>query len=104
MAARSKQKAIIPIRDAASTAIATSTTIRGWLVQLINDNRQQIEQDFKSIEPEKRLAMLEKLLPYLMPKVVSPDAVEGACYSRTDVHKADNWLDKDRVLNWYEQQ
>ena len=35
----------------------TTSTVRNWLVQLINDNREQLEQDFKALDPEKRLAM-----------------------------------------------
>lgn len=63
----------------------TTSTIRNWMVQLINENREQLEQDFKSLEPKDRLALMEKLLPYLMPKVVTDWAVEGACYGKESI-------------------
>lgn len=83
----------------------TTSTVRNWLVQLINDNREQIEQDFKSLEPEKRLDVVQKLLPYLMPKVTDDAQVQGACYDTTSIQPATNfgWDDSPaRVKNWYE--
>lgn len=62
-----------------------TTTIRNWLVELINGNREQIEKDLKRLEPKDRLAFIEKLLPYLLPKVERADEVEGAAYSKADI-------------------
>lgn len=92
-----------------------TSTVRSWIVQLINDNREQLEQDFKNLEPEKRLAMLEKFLPYLMPKVASDWDVKGACYDTEDVQPAvsHGWADTDYTLGnvtpasvkrWYEKE
>jgi hypothetical protein len=83
----------------------TTSTVRSWLVQLINDNREQIEQDFKSIEPKERLDLLQKLLPYLMPKVTDDAQVQGACYDTENVQPAINngWNDNPATVNrWYE--
>lgn len=88
----------------------TTSTVRNWLVQLINDNREQLEQDFKALDPEKRLAMVEKFLPYLMPKVASDWDVEGACYGKEDVKPANNDGMRDidynpaTVQRWYEKE
>lgn len=90
----------------------TTTTVRSWLLKLINDNRELIEQDFKTLEPKDRLTMLEKLLPYLMPKVNNDAAVEGACYTIEDVEPAKPkppYYDLDEqtpatVKHWYEKE
>ena len=86
----------------------TTSTVRNWLVQLINDNREQLEQDFKNLDPEKRLDLLQKLLPYLMPKVTDDAQVRGACYDAKDVQPAtpSSWAGTDAtpasVKRWYE--
>lgn len=73
--------------------------IRGWLVELINNNRERIEKDFAALEPLQRLAMLEKLLPYLLPKVTDEKAVEGAAFTADDID-AESW-ERD-VVKWYD--
>lgn len=56
-----------------------TSTIRNWIIELINDNREQIQKDLQSLEPKDRLSYIEKLLPYILPKVdktevnISPD-------------------------------
>ncbi len=76
-----------------------TSTIRNWIVELINNNRATIENDFAQLEPKERLAMLEKLLPYIMPKVQKADEVENACYSKDDIVE-DCW-NSMKVENWY---
>lgn len=87
----------------------TTSTVRNWLVQLINDNREQLEQDFKALDPEKRLDLLQKLLPYLMPKVTDDAQVRGACYDTEDVQpeQPKDWtaeMDTQpaRIVRWYQ--
>jgi hypothetical protein len=81
-------------------------TIRNWLVELINNNRALIESDFALLEPKDRLAMLEKFLPYLLPKVQTADEVEGACYTKDDVVEDDGWstdiATARKVEMWFE--
>lgn len=60
-------------------------TLRDWLFKLVNENRRQIEKDFAELQPKERLQMLEKILPYILPKVVAPDEIEGAVFTRQDV-------------------
>ena len=62
-----------------------TTTIRNWIVELINDNREQIQKDLKALDPKDRLSFIEKLLPYILPKVERDDEVEGAAYTKDDV-------------------
>ncbi len=84
-----------------------TATIRNWIVELINNNRKTIETDFAQLEPKERLAMLEKLLPYIMPKVQTADEVEGACFTKDDFVEKDSWSLKDSfstkdIEKWYE--
>lgn len=82
-----------------------TSTIRKWIVELINKNREQIEKDFLQLEAKDRLQMIEKFLPYIMPKVEKADEVEGACYEKSDF-KTEGWCEfetnKTRLKKWYE--
>ena len=62
-----------------------TSTIRGWLVELIQSNREQITADFQALEPKDRLVMIEKFMPYILPKVESAGEVEGAAYTKEDI-------------------
>lgn len=45
-----------------------STELKQWVSNFIDNNRDQIERDFMSVDPDKRLAMFEKMLQYVLPK------------------------------------
>ena len=81
-----------------------TATVRNWLADMIQKNQEQLEEDFKSLQPLERLAMLEKLLPYIMPKVKDATEVEGACFTKDDFEDSDMYdLDFDKkVKNWYD--
>lgn len=87
-----------------------TSTLRNWLLELINNNRLLIQQDFEQLEPLQRMQMLEKLLPFLMPKVESAGAVRGACYDESDVIEIENTFyneeeqPKRELQLWYEKQ
>ncbi len=51
------------------TSSKTTANVRTWLNKLIDDNRQQIENDLKELEPKDRLQMLERFLQYTTPKM-----------------------------------
>jgi hypothetical protein len=51
--------------------------LREWISNLIDSNKEQIEKDLMSIEPDKRLAMLEKLMQYVLPKQKEEAIEEG---------------------------
>lgn len=42
--------------------------LRTWINDILNDNRLQIENDLKCLEPYQRIAVFEKLLQYALPK------------------------------------
>ncbi len=46
---------------------STSET-KAWINQLIEDNRDQVAKDLKKLEPKDRLAIIEKLIQYVVPK------------------------------------
>lgn len=82
-----------------------TATIRSWLVNVINDNRQLFEQDLKNLDSKERLELLQKMLPYLMPKVESDWEVEGACYDKEAITDEQlGWADtnKKTIKRWYE--
>lgn len=45
-----------------------TTSVRMWLAQLIDDNREQLAKDFKNLSAKDRMTMLDKFLQYLIPK------------------------------------
>lgn len=45
-----------------------STTLKEWIAKLINGNRKQVEKDFKQLSAKDRLLIVERLLPYVIPK------------------------------------
>ncbi|MBR5034937.1 MAG: hypothetical protein IKX71_06485 [Bacteroidales bacterium] len=45
-----------------------TTTLKEWIANLINGNRKQIEGDFKLLSARDRLVIVERLLPYVIPK------------------------------------
>ena len=45
-----------------------SAELKEWVQSVIDSNKKQFETDLQVVEPEKRLAMLEKLLQYVLPK------------------------------------
>ena len=51
------------------------------------------------------MEVILKLLPYILPKVVTADEVEGAAYTKDDiktVNKIDFDLNKKEVTRWYD--
>ena len=53
---------------AKGTPNKVTTNIKDWIVQVIDNNKQQMERDLKALSPKDRLAMLEKLMQYVVPK------------------------------------
>jgi len=47
--------------------------LKQWITGLIDGNREQFERDLAAVEPEKRLAVLEKLIQYVIPRQQSVD-------------------------------
>lgn len=51
-----------------------TTEVREWLKNLLDNNREQIEKDFKAVDAKTRLFLFEKFLQYTTPKMQSIDA------------------------------
>ncbi len=47
--------------------------LKQWIMQVVDDNREQFTQDLAAVEPEKRLAVVERLISYLVAKPVNMD-------------------------------
>jgi len=46
-----------------------TSNLRERISEFLNDNWEQVEKDFKVLEPEKRIVMFEKLLQFTLPKL-----------------------------------
>jgi len=51
-----------------------TTDLRTWINEILNNNRRQITNDLKKLEPYQRIAIFEKLLGYALPKLQSVEA------------------------------
>lgn len=49
----------------------TTKEIREFISGIISDNMERIQADLDSLEPKERLAMIEKLMQYCVPKMQS---------------------------------
>ncbi len=45
-----------------------TSSVKEWLVEVINQNRPQMEADIRALEPKDRLQILEKFMQYAIPK------------------------------------
>ena len=45
-----------------------TSTVKDWISQFIDENRNQIEKDIKKLSPKDRLQVFEKLMQYVIPK------------------------------------
>jgi len=51
-----------------------TTDLRSWVNELLDRNRQQIDEDIKRLDPQQRVAIFEKLLSYAIPKMQAVEA------------------------------
>lgn len=68
---------------AKGTPNKTTSTVKEWLSGLLDNNRAQIEEDLRSIEPAERIKVFALLLNYIIPKrqTVSIEAEMEAEYN-----------------------
>ena len=52
----------------AGTPNKITGTLKDFVANLVNDNRQQIIDDLGKLRPKERLAMLERMMQYVLPK------------------------------------
>lgn len=78
------------------SANKVTTETRQWINKLIVANREQLEQDLKTLEPHQRWQIIEKLLQYTTPKMQSIEAqVDFSKMSDEDLDSIINELTKD---------
>ena len=53
---------------AKGTPNKTTSVMRYWLSKLVFKNRKQIEADLRALEPKDRIAVIERLMQYVLPK------------------------------------
>lgn len=42
--------------------------LREWIERLIDDNRDQLEDDLQALDPKERLDVVEKYMQYVLPR------------------------------------
>lgn len=42
--------------------------LREWVARLIDDNRDQLEDDLQALDPKERLDVVEKYMQYVLPR------------------------------------
>lgn len=68
-----------------------TASMKDWIQQLIDGNRNQLEADLKALDPKERWQVIEKLMTYTIPKMQSVDA-------KVDLNNlSDNQL--DHIIN-----
>ena len=78
---------------AKGTPNKATKNMREWLTKLLAKNRKQIEKDLQSLEPKDRIAMLERLMQYVLPK---QQAIKAEISNLTDAELSEV---ADQVLN-----
>lgn len=67
-------------------------TVKDWISNIIDNNRQQFEKDLKELEPSERVKVISNLFQYVAPKLQSVSIEEqiDAEYSRFEQLLDDN--------------
>ena len=54
-----------------------TTDLRQWITNFLEDNLEQIQQDWKGLEPKDRIVLFEKLLKYALPTLQATSLTTG---------------------------
>lgn len=70
----------------AGTKNKVNSETKNWIKEIIDGSREQFLIDLKSVDPEKRLLIIEKLMKYVVPSLsaVSVEAQISAEYSELE--------------------
>ena len=49
----------------------TTTDLRQWITNFVEDNREQIQKDWQTLEAKDRIVLFEKFLKYTLPSLQS---------------------------------
>lgn len=69
----------------AGTPNKITGTLKEFVANLIDQNREQIEKDLKRIEPKERLMILERLMAYVLPKQNTNNIQVGDLFSKIEI-------------------
>lgn len=74
----------------AGTPNKITGTLKEFVANLVDDNREQIVNDLKTLRPKDRLAVLERLMQYVLPKqqAVSADVDLNELPKEITIHYA----------------
>ena len=64
-----------------------TANFREWISTLIENNKEQLEEDFKTLEPKERLALVDKLLQYVIPKKREDEGEQEANRTQSEFMK-----------------
>lgn len=75
----------------------TTTEMKRWIMQLLDDNREQMQQDLQNLEPKDRLMFLEKLMRYVVPPMssTSEDAAKRISSAMLYLQEISRYNDSD---------
>lgn len=82
-----------------------TSSVRNFLMEVLNGNRDQFLNDLQTLKPVERIDVILKLLPYILPKVENAGDVEGAAFTRDDIKDDSGWdleFKKNKLKLWYE--
>ena len=99
----------------AGTPNKVTKTLKEFVAEIIDGNREQIEKDLKSLRPKERLNVIVGLMQYVLPKQQSvradverndlcKDLVIRCVYDpidRTDFPSSESEVDLERDPRWY---
>ena len=51
-----------------------TASMKEWIQQLIDSNREQLENDLQALDPKERWQVIERLMSYVVPKIQSVEA------------------------------
>ncbi len=70
----------------AGTKNKVNSETKNWIKEIVDGSREQFLIDLKSVDPEKRLLIIEKLMKYVVPSLsaVSVEAQISAEYSELE--------------------
>lgn len=75
---------------AKGTPNKSTSDLKQWLSEVLNENRNQFERDLKSLLPEERIKVLSGLFNYVIPKQQSLSIEEQI---RSETESLSRWLE-----------
>lgn len=78
----------------AGTPNKVTGTLREYVSNLIDQNREKIESDLRRLNPKDRLAIIEKLMAYVIPKQTQSDLqIQGRAQETIEIVFVDSGIE-----------